>query len=754
MKISDLGAGPRKAWEEYLAEEEPAKGGPSYSFKLDLSYGVMKSKGKGSGLGGFLPALLRLLEGIGDFFRSFRELGEGISRLIHPKEITADQVKAARDKLKRLLFWLGPIYPNDLRRLRPYFLVPLGDAALPGEVDLVLDNIRAYAKGQAFTDLYVLSHGWHRNLLSGVAAYDRLVSRFSLLAARGRLAETAAVAPPEDFKPLFIALHWNSDPGDDSWVDKSGRRHKDSFIENCRDVFGIPATGSETQFLADFENLFEFMSQISVAEVDTLGPEWDASAAHLIQALAPYEIRCAPATAPLADKVSAIWRCYFETKNKALLTDQGARPRPIGGPLDALSALAKFVIGAAGIGIVTSLVPLDPIKQGIVKAWVWLVARFLPAEAPFTLWQRFLLGLALYAVATAALALVFYFYTRLTLWMRSFVYEGEKRKLSGTPVITALLWFPLQILATLPVLVGLLCSFVFRTNLVLLSLIPGIYAGMWWWSLYAALGFGLVSTLYSLAGRPVPGLYDERPLERGLFWRNSLAGLARTPIRWLRDLLAPDASIMRLAETLDSQFAFFEMQQKGCNVGCEAGEFLGRLMAVLEGTPEIHLVGHSFGGLVVCNAARTYLASHDEARIRSVCLIQGAIASNWFEKELGTTMIPRITGAITCIYSRYDTANGFYSPAANNGRLAAGYIGLCRVPGASNPPVVGQKGAFAMLVRPPNLASMAPPSNPYVVNLDASRLIYEGGIALGGGHDDIFKDDVVNLMWSATRIGP
>jgi len=671
-------------------------------------------------------------------------------------EVTASDVKSAGEDLQRFLFWLGPTYQNDLRRLRPYFLVPLGDAALPGESDLVLENMRGYiraAKGQKITDLYVLSHGWHRNLLSGVAAYDRLVSRFALLGARGRLSETPDVAPPADFCPLFVALHWHSDPGDDRWVDKSGRRHKDSFVENCRAVFAIPATGSDAQFLSDFENLFEFMSKISVADVDTLGQDLDAEAARLTATLTPYLIRSAPPSTvtPFADKVAALWRCYFESENKALLADQTKKARPVGDLLDAFSAFIKFVIGAAGIGIVTNLIPLAGIKTAIANAWNGL-ADLAHAD---DLWKRVLLGIGVYAVATVLLIVLFLSYGKAAVAVRG-------RKLTGTPLLGLLLWLPLQVLTALPVLTYLLTSFTFRTVWVLAALIPGIVSHdryAWLWSLAAFGGFGLVSTLLSATGVQVPGLYDERPTGKSGkgSTRSLLAGLARTPIRWLRDFLAPDSNIMQLGETLDSQFAFFEMQEKGANVGEEAGNFLTNLTAMLqaEGQPElkIHLVGHSFGGLVVCNAARTYLQRKD-AKIQSLCLVEAAIASNWFEKEQGTPTIPGIDGALTCIYSGYDTANGFYYPAANNGRLAAGYVGLCKVPGAPNPPVAGQKGAFAMLVRPPDIEKMAPPATPYVVNLDASRIVYQGGVALGGGHDDIFKDDVVNLIWSATRIEP
>jgi hypothetical protein len=90
---------------------------------------------------------------------------------------------------------------------------------------------------------------------------------------------------------------------------------------------------------------------------------------------------------------------------------------------------------------------------------------------------------------------------------------------------------------------------------------------------------------------------------------------------------------------------------------------------------------------------------------------------------------------------------------ANNGRLAAGYVGLCQVGSRPQAKPVGQKAQFAMLVHPPDLGTLGAPRTPCTLNLDASRLIYEGPVAVGGGHDDIFKDDVVNLIWAASRWG-
>ncbi len=121
---------------------------------------------------------------------------------------------------------------------------------------------------------------------------------------------------------------------------------------------------------------------------------------------------------------------------------------------------------------------------------------------------------------------------------------------------------------------------------------------------------------------------------------------------------------------------------------------------------------------------------------------------------------------LACIYSRYDSANGFYYPLANHGRLAAGYVGLCSENKKGQPydlPVKGredQDGLFASLTKPPDLLPLLAAlqkerhttDKPWIVNLDASRFIYEGAAAVGGGHDDIFKDDLIHLVWGIINL--
>ncbi len=42
---------------------------------------------------------------------------------------------------------------------------------------------------------------------------------------------------------------------------------------------------------------------------------------------------------------------------------------------------------------------------------------------------------------------------------------------------------------------------------------------------------------------------------------------------------------------------------------------------------------------------------------------------------------------------------------------------------------------------------------PFLLNLDASRIIYKGNFTTGGGHGDIFKEDVICLIWAAITQG-
>lgn len=658
--------------------------------------------------------------------------------------------------------WFGPDAGPDLRRQRPYFLVPLLDAAFPFETEIVMERVLRFAASSSPSDVHFLSHGWHRNLFGAVSAYDRLISRFSVLRARERLEDT-----PE-YRPLFIAFHWNSDPGESTWEDRDGRRSKDDFMERCRGLFVPGKETSWSTFAVDFENLFEFMATMSGLGTVADDPEARSASGALTLRLNGYAERdiSRERQLTLPEKVSSLWRCYFESQALAVLKDQADKPRSTGDFWKAVSTLFKF--GAPlGAGYIVSAFPeffrLSRIPEGL--RWAFCLVH---EGLPNAIWSNAAAGLILYLAAFG-------------------ISYGLLFLAKPFRPVAALFWIPAQILGSVPIVTILLFAYVFRLPFAVL-LLPLAFI-----SFKAALVLAGVLAVWSVAAAkwklPIPNIFPERLRtvhDRATNWRDSFAELARLPIRWLKKAYAADSIWHRLGSAADNQLAFFEMQRKGVDSGREAGLFAREMLASITKAVQVHFAGHSFGGSVVVNALRTLVQEEtpeyeqkarakvifsqtaqtsamsplpiQKYRVQSVVLIQAAIASGWFRRE--EAVLKSIQGVLANVYSAYDTANGFWYPVANNGRLAAGHVGLCDLGDGQRPDPVclGQGGLFTMLVRPPDLNAMLrhqPPyeAEPLAVNLDASRLIYAGSPITGGGHGDIFKDDVVNLIWAAMWLG-
>jgi hypothetical protein len=207
------------------------------------------------------------------------------------------------------------------------------------------------------------------------------------------------------------------------------------------------------------------------------------------------------------------------------------------------------------------------------------------------------------------------------------------------------------------------------------------------------------------------------------------------------------------------------MQKRGVLTGVETAAVLNDLMSHPNlKNARLHMVGHSFGALVVANAARALTRVHKRT-MHNVCFIEGAFASGWFMIE--KPIIDNITGRLASIFSVADSATGFYYPFANGGRLAMGSVGLCDIPHPAAWPAgdglvpmavtpcdpgcqiahVHRAPSYAALSGPPPLPGN--PGHPTVINLDGSKMIYEGEVASGGGHTDVYKDDVTYLLWAA-----
>lgn len=610
---------------------------------------------------------------------------------------------------KEEFFAIGPDRGDDLREARPYFLVPVDT---PEQREPVLNRVVEHvaASGKPATDIYILSHGWHRNFYDAVSVYDRLVSRFVWLLRRRRIRP-----PGPEYHPLFLAIHWHSDPGTNGFWDAQGRRHKASFLRNARDCF--IAAQPNARFIADFEHLFEFISRLSAPGIDPF-ISWELYELNqlLHGVLDKYELQEGPG-ATIAEKIAVVWRCYHESQAKRPLADQTVAPGRYLTPLGALKALVGFAVGAGALAVLAApfLNWLLPMVQG------WLNAL---GHIPGANWAAKLSNLWLVLVP---FSLIFLLVSAAIAGRGPRRYGEEEREPARPPgLLVFLTWINATLVLVVPLLA--LCVVTFLLG----------------WLLR---GFLLTN---ERLGKP-----NEAPRHDGLTWlrpRMWLAWLALIPARLAHRCFAPDDRLAGLVDVVTKQLAFFEMQMKAVETGATAAGLLGQLRVRLREAgawsddTRIHLVGHSFGGVVVANTARHLVLQEGFDRLQSVITLQAAMASDWFDRE--TELRKRIGGLLAAVFTRYDTANSFYYPAANQGRMAMGFVGMCH-----REPVTmyGRDGRFASLTSPPWLDL---PPGTHEANLDASRLCYEGPPAAGGGHDDLFKDDVVNLIWSAMTYVP
>ncbi len=654
------------------------------------------------------------------------------------------------------------------------------------------------------TDVYILSHGWHRNFYSAIAAYDRLVSRMFTLLHRGRLP-----AEPE-YLPLFLTVHWHSDPGEDYWEDDQGRRKKESFLHNIERVFERPLAQVERQrqpeqrFTAVFEEIFELFSQMCAPGAHALSnPMFEKRSKKLADRIGSFEMKDAPG-AGNSQKAAAIWRCYHEAKPHRVLLDQHQPPREFQNPVVAIWNSIRFVAGLCGLAFAIWI---------LIQVVLRLVAiQSLPTVAPAeggssstVLW----VALGMFVAFVVSLG-VFFFN------IETHSHTTSRRGLRSTCVMLA--WVYLQCL--------------FSVWLVLLLLLT--YSLGW---------FLRMPFLYDeRIGRRNQAITEEQTSEEAIgrkrlyYTRYLLAKVARIPLSWLKDSIPKDSQKLNsFAHGLDSYAAFWEMQMRAAMTGMHTARFVANLFADEKlashiGDARIHLLGHSFGGLVVSNAVRHLALDRAIApvwagrKIHTLCLVQGALGSAWFKNE--SKLFDLVEGSVTSIYSNYDSANWFYYPVGNRGRYSAGAVGLCdinqditavklpldywyhlkddhfhvlkeqgvpeyilmKLAGLRNEVFLGEEGMgralrevldpsemnmfgeaiqfaawnsdnglFASLTGPPDLAehlhSRYPrQQRPWLLNLDASRLIHEGSLATGGGHNDIFKDDLIHLTWAATRL--
>lgn len=664
---------------------------------------------------------------------------------------------------ERGYFCMGPDQPEDLRVLRPYFLVPLDPVelsptatpsatSLPHPAQEALDRIVKQVnapEAPPLTDVYVISHGWHRTFYTAVSGYDRLMSRFSVLRRRGRI-ETEPGLP---YHPLFLAIHWHSDPGPENHYDPDGRRHKDNFLQNAELLFVPDDPGAN--FTNDFEDLFEFLSCVASPGGPTaLDQSFDENAFELAQVLKRYRIRDAINDNPRPDDasfpldpalVSLVWRCYNESSPKGLLLDQDAPPGTFMDLKRAINLLLTFVISALGplliLGWLKSwrppfiVTPLQKIGDAIYYAVKPQVQAVLPPVLKIGWLTHYLsstVGVLLVYIPLWALCALYLWVAQ---YRRSQECEGpwHVRKESGNVLLNVLTWIVVQLPLAL-----LLVGFALTT-----------YVAGWFLK-----GFLVWNEREGAPDENLPLRDNHIPAS----FREELLALVRWPLWWLMRTSATDSPVYRLTVAIDQQLSVVEMQRRGTETGGRLALFLDQLY---DRCPQLvdsrlHMVGHSFGAVAVSNGARRLVLAENPGFISrfppdrfpfyTICVIQGAMASAWYSME---TRLRSQIRFLAAIYTRYDTATGFFYSVGYNARLGVGNVGLF-VEGDPIP-VYGHNGEFATLTAPPTLDPPPIPQPPVgncKVNLDASRFEYQGPPTAGGAHSDIFKDDLVCLLWT------
>jgi hypothetical protein len=703
---------------------------------------------------------------------------------------------------------------KDILRARPYFAVQLEspqagdggqgkarvvatDEQLREANKRIIQHLKSAESAVPLSDIYLLSHGWHRNYFQATSVYDRLIGRFLNLERRG------VIDPPDNYRPLYVCLHWHSDPGGDGWVDPLGRRNKQSFLDNVKRAFQSPGLGlseaspqiDSSAFIRDFEEIFEYLSQVSTVETAPLSDdEWLAKGEAAARLLDRHRLM-QNGDAGLAEKAVAVWCCYYEATPRGQLTDQSTRPARGITIKQTTFRLVSVIAVLAIIGVIlqhlqTLISPFRHFAASLHAALCKSLPNPSGAEWTALLWWKKALAFAYSQTAWTVSDLIVIALTLITLAVLSALLlialgnRDEKDKVRlGSPFFVLAAWGVLEIACIIPALLFIIATYFFSPSRNSLD-----ERGIW----------------SERLGKRNPNPSDPSDLPnsnpddlneiisgslrtKSLSYRRRLLRFAMIPVDLYKSALHENNPARSRLDLVERQLSFYEMQARGTVAGASAARFLSRLLMDLNdqnligSETRIHLLGHSFGCLVAMNALRHLVFDPDcqppkfrtdnTPVISSVCLLEAAIASNWIEAE--SVLAQSVRGVIASFFSAYDTATGFYYPLGDGGRYAAGSVGLTGLngPGAKSPtPPLhiprydkdGQeireedKGMFALIVKPPDLNKLIDPikdlAEGRVINLDVSRLCYQGSPLTGGGHDDIFKDDIVNLCWAVMAL--
>ena len=214
------------------------------------------------------------------------------------------------------------------------------------------------------------------------------------------------------------------------------------------------------------------------------------------------------------------------------------------------------------------------------------------------------------------------------------------------------------------------------------------------------------------------------------------------------------------------QLSFFKMKDRARAIG-EGGAhaLLVRLMKASRPETRFHLMGHSFGCIVV--SATVAGAPNGEKLPRpvdSLFLVQGALSlwsysadipiargtAGYFNRTLKEGLV---RGPIVTTRSRFDSAVGKLYPTA--AKLKDQFVLADKLPKFGGIGSYGAQGLGALAVD----REMGPADTNYgfepgrVYNLDADGVIKNGG-GFSGAHSDIAHPEVAHVLWQAALATP
>jgi len=213
------------------------------------------------------------------------------------------------------------------------------------------------------------------------------------------------------------------------------------------------------------------------------------------------------------------------------------------------------------------------------------------------------------------------------------------------------------------------------------------------------------------------------------------------------------------------QASFWAMKRRAHEFGESGGhDLLSALQTAAPPTTRFHLMGHSFGCIVVSSTVAGGLSSKPLPRpVDSLFLVQGALSLWAYAPDIpyaqGTSgyfhpIVQKrlVRGPIVTTRSKFDTAVGRYYP--KGAKLKRQFVLV-----DTTFPKYGGVGSFGIQgTAPPQDLPIKPPTSAYgfkggvIYNVEASRVI-KAMDGASGAHSDIAHPEVAHIFWEAALSG-